>query len=288
MIKRSNYFLNNYFMVGHGFEVVNGLSLYTEAAYSLRRSVAGYETNPKVDSLFGDLLTNNQAIAFEPYDGFYTKVRMQYTPGQKYIREPREKIILGSKWPTFYVTWNKGYPGIWGSKTDFNYLEYGIEQKLNVGLLGIFHYNIKTGNFLDRKDLRIVDYHYQRQGDPMLFLNPDEAFQALDSTFPLFDRFYQAHALHEFNGALLNKIPLLKKLQLHEIVGGGFLIAPERNLRYAELFTGVERVFKWPFDPLSKFKVGFYVVGSTANKFSNPIQFKVGLTTWDRKTNKWK
>ena len=287
MIKRSNYFLNNYFMVGHGFEPVNGLSLYGEAAYSLRRSVADYKTNPKVDSLFGNLLTNNQAIAFEPYDGFYTKVRLQYTPEQRYIREPREKIILGSKWPTFYTIWNKGYANVLGSKTDFDYLEFGMEQKVTLGLLGVFHYNINTGTFLDRKDLRLVDYHFQRQGDPLLFLNPDEAFQALDSTFPLFNRFYQAHALHEFNGALLNKIPLLKKLQLHEVAGGGFLIAPERNLRYAEIFTGVERVFRWPFDPLSKFKLGFYVVGSAANRFSNPIQFKVGLTTWDKKRNRW-
>ncbi|MEO7835551.1 MAG: hypothetical protein ABIR50_09535, partial [Ginsengibacter sp.] len=66
-----------------------------------------------------------------------------------------------------------------------------------------------------------------------------------------------------------------------------FLIAPERNLRYAEGFAGIERVIKWPFNPLTKFKLGVYIVGSTANKFNNPIQFKVGLTTWDKVKNKW-
>jgi hypothetical protein len=93
--------------------------------------------------------------------------------------------------------------------------------------------------------------------------------------------------VHEFNGALINKIPLLKKLQLREIAGGGFLVAPERNLRYVELFAGVERVFKWPFNPLTKFKLGFYVVGSAANQFRNPVQFKVGFTTWNKFRNKW-
>jgi len=149
-------------------------------------------------------------------------------------------------------------------------------------------YTVKSGKFITQRDLKLLDYHWERRGDPFLFMNPDEAFQALDSTFPLFQRFYQAHAVHEFNGALINKIPLLKKLQLREILGGGFLIAPERDLKYAELFAGIERVFKWPFNPLTKFKLGVYVVGSVANQFNNPIQFKVGLTTWDKKRNKWK
>ena len=74
---------------------------------------------------------------------------------------------------------------------------------------------------------------------------------------------------------------------LKEIAGAGFLIAPERNLRYAELFTGLERAFKYPFNFLGKFKLGVYVVGSAANQFHNPVQFKFGITTWDRKKGKW-
>jgi hypothetical protein len=93
--------------------------------------------------------------------------------------------------------------------------------------------------------------------------------------------------VHEFNGFLLNKIPLLKKLKLREIAGTGFLITQERNLRYGELFAGVERAFQSPFNPLDKFKVGVYVVTSVANKFSNPIQFKVGFTTWDKRRGRW-
>ncbi|HEY0041865.1 MAG TPA: carboxypeptidase-like regulatory domain-containing protein, partial [Flavisolibacter sp.] len=89
------------------------------------------------------------------------------------------------------------------------------------------------------------------------------------------------------NGFLLNKIPLLKKLKLREIAGTGFLITQERNLRYAEVFAGIERAFQSPFNPLDKFKVGIYVVGSAANQFRNPFQFKVGFTTWDKRRGKW-
>jgi hypothetical protein len=287
MIKRNNFYLNNSIGVGHGQELANGLFLYTDLEMAFRRSLSNYKTNAKVDSLLGDILDNNQAVAFDPYNAVYGKIRLQYTPGQKYIREPKEKVILGSRWPTFYALWRKGIPGFMKSKVNFDYLEFGIEQELKLGTTGISRYTIKTGNFINTKDLRLVDYQFQRRGDPLLFMNPNEAFQSLDSTFPLFQRFYQAHYLHEFNGAILNKIPFLKKLQLREIAGGGFLIAPERNLRYAELFAGVERVFKWPFNPLYKLKIGVYVVGSVANQFRNPVQVKIGFSSWDRLKNKW-
>ena len=287
-IKRSSVYLDNALGIGHELELVNGLFLYTDFDISFRRSVSNYKTNPRVDSLFGEWLTNNQAIDFEPYNASYGKLRLAYTPRQRYIREPKEKIILGSAWPTFYVSWRKGIPNLFKSKVDFDYLEYGVEQELKLGLVGIATYSLRSGSFFNTKDLRLVDYKWQRRGDPLLFMNPNEAFQSLDSTFPIFKRFYQAHFVHEFNGALINKIPLLKKLQLREVVGGGFLIAPERSLRYVETFAGIERVFKWPFNPLSKFKLGVYVVGSAANRFNNPVQFKIGITTWDRRASKWR
>jgi len=288
MLKRSNVYLNQNIGGGHNLELLNGLFFFSDIDIAFRRSVSGYKTNDRVDSLFGDILDNNQAIAFTSYNAFYGSLRLEYTPRQRYIREPKEKIILGSAWPTLYASWRKGIPGIFGSTVNFDYLEFGIKQNFKLGLLGTSAYTIRTGSYLNRKDLRLVDYKFQRRGDPILFSNPNEAFQSLDSTFPVFKRFYEAHYVHEFNGAIINKIPFLKKIGLREVAGGGFLFAPERNnLRYVEAFAGIERVFKYPFGQLGKFKVGVYVTGSAANQFRNPVQFKVGITTWDKRKGKW-
>jgi hypothetical protein len=287
MLKRSNLYLHNGLQLYHGLELVNGLFLTTGAEIAWRRSVSDYKTGDLIDSLFDDILEDNQAVAFEPYNAFYGVIRLDYTPAQPFIREPNEKIILHSRWPTLYAEWRKGIPRLFKSVTDFDYLEFGLRQELRLGILGNSRYTVKTGSFLTRKDLRLVDYKYQRRGDPLLFLNPDQAFQSLDSTFPVFDRFYEGHYVHEFNGALLNKIPLFKKLRLREVAGAGFLIAPERDLRYGELFAGVERVFEVPFNRVLRFKLGAYVVGSAANQFSNPVQFKIGITTWDKLRNRW-
>lgn len=287
MIKRSNVYLHEAIGLGHSVELANGLYVFTNADMAFRRSVSDYRTNDRVDSLFGNVLEDNTAVDFPSYNALYARVRLEYTPHQRYIREPKEKVILGSVWPTFYVQWRKGVPGVFGSTINFDYLELGVQQLVKLGIMGTSSYTVRTGSFFNRKDLRLVDYKFQRRGDPLLFLNPNEAFQSLDSTFPVFNRFYEGHYLHEFNGALLNKIPFFKKIGLREVAGAGFLFAKERNLRYGELFTGVERVFKFPFNQVGKFKLGVYVVGSVANQFRNPVQFKVGITTWDKKKGKW-
>ena len=287
MIKRNNIYLNNYVGAGHSLELANGLFLFTDVDMAFRRSVSGFRTGSLVDSVLGDVLKDNQAVAFDPYNALYGKLRLQYTPRQRYIREPKEKIILGSRWPTFYTVWRKGIKDLLNSDVDFDYLEFGAEQQMNLGLIGLLKYTVKTGSFLNRKDLRLIDYQFQRRGDPMLFMNPHKSFQSMDSTFPVFKRYWEGHFFHEFNGLFLNKIPLLKKIQLREVGGGGFLFAQERHLRYAELFVGVERAFESPFNPLDKFKIGVYVVGSAANQFRNPVQLKVGFTTWDKRKNRW-
>jgi hypothetical protein len=289
MISRSNLYLKKGLSFGHGFEVANGLFFYSDVDIAFRSSLSGYKTNSTWDSSYlGGLLDSNQAKSFVPGNAFYGIFRLEYTPHQRYIREPKEKIILGSSWPTLYVLWKKGIPKMFSSKVNYDYLEFGIKQSVKLGTTGISSYTIKTGSFLNKNKLSLVDYKYQRRGDPLLFLNPNEAFQSIDSTFPVFKRFYEGHFVHEFNGALFNKIPLFKKIGLREIAGAGFLLAPERNnLRYAEVFTGVERIFKYPFNQLGKFKLGIYVSGSAANQFRNPVQFKIGVTTWDRKNGKW-
>ena len=286
VLKRSNIYLNNSIEVGHGLEIFNGVTLLNEFEVAFRRSVANYKVGNNADSLFG--IPNEPPVQFDSYNATYNQVKLYFTPRMRYIREPKEKIHLGSDWPTFYVIWKKGINGLFKSEINFDYLEFGLLQHIKLGVAGNTYYNIRTGDFLQTKDLRVIDYKFMRQGDPLFFQNPQSNFQALDSTFPVFDRYYQGNIVHEFNGALINKIPFLKKLKLQEIAGGGILVAPERNMRYAEFFAGIERVFKWPFNPLARVKLGVYVVTSVANKFNNPVQFKIGLTTWDRFRNRWR
>ncbi|HNF72549.1 MAG TPA: DUF5686 family protein, partial [Chitinophagaceae bacterium] len=281
LFRRSNFYIKNYVGVEHGLEIANGLVFRAGADFSRRESVNQLKLNHEYDSVS---FFSNTPIDFHSYNSLYGFVGLEYTPFQNFIREPLQKIILGSSFPTLYARYRKGIPNWLNSEVDFDYLEFGLHQKLKLGLAGISQYRIMTGEFITQRDLKYIDYKFISRGNPFLFNNPLSSFQNLDSTFPVFHRFYEAHYLHHFNGSVLNKIPFLKLLKLMEVAGGGALWIPERNLRYAEAFAGIEKSF-----PLfrERFKIGIYISGSVANKYNNPLQLKIGLDKFDRRTNSW-
>ena len=56
------------------------------------------------------------------------------------------------------------------------------------------------------------------------------------------DRWYiESHIEHHFNGFLVNKIPLIKKLRLQEVIGG-HLLMNNRLSKYYEINFGIENI----------------------------------------------
>ena len=58
---------------------------------------------------------------------------------------------------------------------------------------------------------------------------PNDNFQLLQQGFPTFDWFIEAHWNHHFNGVIVNKFPLLKKLGLKATIGASTLYAFENK-----------------------------------------------------------
>ena len=285
ILRRSNFYKKDYLEVEHGVELINGLVLRNKIEYAHRTPIQINSTDNALDQWLSNAGSDTAKYnVFNPYNVFYNVITLEYTPRQMYMREPRQKVILGSKYPTIYGTWRKGVPGVMKSIVDYDYVEVGLKQRLKLGLLGISEYKIFTGNFITKKNLQQIDYKFIRRGDPWVFNEPTRNFQSLDSTFPVFNTFVEGHYLHEFYGALINKIPYLKKLKLYEIAGSGALYVPERKLIYFELFAGLEKPFKLFGE---KFKLGVYVVSSIANQQNNPFQFKIGVQHYDIYRNRW-
>lgn len=285
ILRRSNFYKKDYIDLEHGVELLNGLILRNKIEFAQRKPIDIVQADNLLDKWLSNAGSDTSKYnVFNPYNVFYNVVTLEYTPRQMYMREPRQKVILGSKYPTAYGTWRKGIPNILNSIVDYDYLEFGIKQRLKLGLLGISEYKIFTGNFVTKKNLQRIDNKFIRRGDPWIFNEPTRNFQSLDSTFPVLNQFYEGHYLHEFYGSLINKIPYVKKLKLYEIAGGGALYVPERKLIYFELFAGIEKPFKLFGE---KFKFGTYVVSSFANQNSRPFQLKFGLQHYDIYRNRW-
>jgi hypothetical protein len=283
VFRRDNIYVEKSIEAAHRQELVNGLYLRVQGRLARRSSIENFNFSSTGDSLF----ENNAPLKFSSSSTFHNEIALSYTPFQRYIMEPKQKIVLGSNWPTFSIVYKQAIPGILGSKIDFQYLEYRMEQELSLGLSGKSTIIANSGSFLSNRNVSVMDYQYQRRGDVNLFAAPLYNFQQLDSTFKTFNRFIELHYLHEFNGSIVNKIPFLKILKITERAGANFLYAPERrNMFYYEAFVGVDKAFRFISD---RYKIGIYFTAGYSNIFEKPrFGFKINFQGYDRYNNVWR
>jgi len=226
IFSRANFFETNTLRLYHNFEVLNGLYLSSSLSSNIRRPLTDFEFNPQFDSSFNN--TNNSPIAFQTSGSSVIRIGLSYTPKQLYIQEPKEKIVLGSSWPTFTLFYEQAVPNLLKATTDFKYLELGMNQTVNLGIFGTSSYAIQIGSFLDTTAMLAMDYKYQRGGDKYFFIPPLFGYQLIDSTFPVFSGYFESHYNHEFNGFITSKVPGIKQLNIKLSAGGGLLYVPER------------------------------------------------------------
>ena len=281
-LKTSNFILNDRLDISHRIELFNGFFVFTRFDFSDRKSANRFDSRTFISDIIND---DSEPIDFEPYQSFITDFRLIYTPKQRYMREPKRKVILGSKFPTFSVMYKKGWNGPFSSDIDFDYWEFKMEQDLIFGVLGNSKYTARMGKFFNTANLPFVDIRRFRQSDPYLYSDPLNSFQLLDTSLTASDWHFEVHHIHHFNGALINNIPFVKKLRIRAVAGGGFLWIRESNYRHEELFAGMERVFK--IGKRRRLRLGVYGVIAESNKSGFDSGFKVSFDLIDTWKKEW-
>ena len=281
MFRRSNYFDQTRLQLGHELELINGMYFNAYITFSNRHDLSKYKFWPYADSIFK---TNNTPIYFKTHNSSELRFILSYTPKQQYVKEPLEKIILGSKFPTFSILYNQGVHGLFNSAVDFTYIQASVNQSINLGRLGIGRYSIIGGKFFDTAILPVVDYKYQRRGDPYLLRNPLGSFQLLPATFPTFDWYLEAHYWHDFNGFLTSGVPLLKKLAINASAGSSILWTLDNKVRHIEICYGLNRVFRLLRSTL---KIGVYYANGYNNNGHFYQGFKFSFENYNVRDNSW-
>jgi hypothetical protein len=82
---------------------------------------------------------------------------------------------------------------------------------------------------------------------------------------------------------MINNLPLIKKTKLRTVAGAGVMWLRENGYRHAEVFGGVERIFK--LGPGGGSASGVYGVVSQSNRTPPQTGYKISfdvIDTWKR------
>lgn len=182
---------------------------------------------------------------FTPHQAAILSASISYKPGQRYIQLPFNTIPVGSKYPTFILSYAKGFQGLFGSDVDFHKWRITINDDKNFKLAGTLKYKVGTGGFLNNKKVTIQDYQHFNGNRSLSASTYINSFQLAkyygNSTVSSLYSF--GHIEHHFNGLITNKIPLFRKLNWNLVAGSNAFYVNNKN-NYVEVFAGLENIFK--------------------------------------------
>lgn len=276
----AKFYERNYAEVFYSQELTNGLNAYLTFGYENRQPL--FNTTDYV--LIGDDddqgYTSNNPLAPQDFDNaiitehdifkfsFNTRIRF----GQKYLSYPDGKFSFSEdRYPTLLLGYEKGFGG---SERNNNFDQFKIRlfQDFDIANKGRFGYNLRGGTFLNSEGISFVDFqHFNGNRTRVTRGNYLNSFFLLPYyTLSTNNSYFEGHAEHNFKGFIMQKIPLLNKLQGHLIVSGK-LLATTNNQPYSEFGVALGNL-GW-----KKFR--FLRVGYVQNNYNGKVErgFNFGI-----------
>lgn len=255
-----------YARIGQRREIANGILLTTFLEYAQRKPLFDATDFTFID--YKDRVFSPNRIQ-RTHNAFVFDAQFRIRFKQEYFNRPNQKIIAENKYPSLYFLYRKGIP-LAGSDIDYDMVSASIEDDMQLKIFGTFSYSASAGVFLNNKKMYFADYRhfngnqtvFSKQGMNNYFLLDYYAFST--------NKYYlEGYAEHHFDGFILNKFPILRKLHWQEIAGVRYLYN-DKSLNYAEAYIGLERVFKF-------FRIDWVTAYQQNRKLSSGIRIGFGL-----------
>jgi hypothetical protein len=252
------FFKNNYMKlynkefaeINYGREVVNGIFASGKLMYENRRALFNTTdyTIIKSDDLYfsNDPLqpTNETSTSFVKHHIMKASLGTRIRFGQKYISRPDGKInIQNDDYPIVSFYYEKAF-GASNSNYHYDLISGTVDYNKTIGNKGDFGLRFKAGKFFNADNISFVDYkHFNGNQTHVTLLNNSlNSFNLLPYySHSSNDAYLETHIEHNFKGYIMNKIPLLNKLQWNLI--GGFHQLNIPNMKpYQEFTVGFDNI----------------------------------------------
>ncbi len=148
------------------------------------------------------------------------KFSMSFEPGATYINTKQRRIKMNKDAPILSISHTLGLKHFLGGGYNYNVTEFGIYKRLYVPSgWGYISTDIKGGIQWNKVPFPLLIHPAANQS----FIVEDFTFSLISNLEFLNDRYLQGMVEWDLCGKILNRIPLLKKLQWRELIGFNIL-----------------------------------------------------------------
>ena len=183
-----------------------------------------------------------------------TSINFRFSFKENYLDEYFKRIYLGNKYPVVNLNIETGI-----NRTEFTqdpYLRFHatIKHKLRLGM-GFFKYVVEAGKILGNVPFPMLEIHRGNESFGYARYN----FNMLNQMEYASDTYVNLHSTYNFGGLIFNHLPLLKKLNLREVISFKGILGDLSN-KHAQIISypqGMTRVM----EPYAEVGVGITNIG---------------------------
>lgn len=183
-------------------------------------------------------------------------LQVEYTPGRKTVGYGVERLNVDNPYSRFFVNYSQGFKGLMNSDFDYSKLQLYYKQPITIGPLGRTNLTMELGKTFGQVPLGLMSVI---PGNQTYFIIGN-TFSNLNFYEFVSDEYATFQWDHNFQGRLLSRIPLMRKLNWREIIGirgvygsisnenqlinasGLTYVAPKKP--YWEYSVGIGNIFK--------------------------------------------
>ncbi len=176
---------------------------------------------------------------------------------EKFVEGEFERVSLGSEYPIVNFNISAGVPNVFKSRYNYLKLNLNVDHYVNTYPFGYFKYNLDAGKIFGKVPYPLLELHKGNETYSFDY----SSFNMMNYYEFASDQYASLFLEHHFQGAFLNKIPLLRKLKWREVVSAHGLVGSidDKNRStmifpqglhsvrepYFEASAGVENIFKF-------------------------------------------
>jgi hypothetical protein len=184
-----------------------------------------YKRQVAADSLFFIKgMAVNQRDTVAGLNSGELSVQFRWAPHEQFYQSSTSRLTITNRYPVFTVGYRWGIKGLLGGQYNYHNFSLSIFKRFYLSPIGYSDVTLNAGYITGRLPWPMMIVHSGNQG----FVYSG-SFNLMNYLEFVSDHYVSISLDHYFRGFFFNKIPLLKRLKLREVVAGRLLYGGIRN-----------------------------------------------------------
>ncbi|KIA92391.1 membrane protein [Pedobacter kyungheensis] len=152
-------------------------------------------------------------------------VALRYAPNEKFIQGKIYRVPIADRYPVFNLRYTAGIKGLLGGEYNYHNLTGSVDKRFYLSQLGYSDVTVEGSYIAGKVPFPLLAIHRANQ----TYAYQLNSYNLMNFLEFVSDHYVSVNIDHNFNGFFFNKLPLIKKLKLREVVSFKALYGGLRN-----------------------------------------------------------